>query len=238
MVYIPYTCANDQVKGFEVLIRWHSSELGLVSPDEFIPIAEQTGTYAKIDNWVFETAFKSLPKVRVIFGESCMLSINISAAELSHHVVLDRLIELKEQYKIDDTSIELELTETFSYAQTNSVFEILNGMQNAGFNIVIDDFGVGYTPLLHMIDYPVNKVKLDKVLTERVTNSEYTKLLAPLIQLCHLQDIVVTAEGIENDYQLKRLKEAGCDFFQGYFLGKPMVLEDLEDWYKEYQSRM
>lgn len=238
LVYMPYTCSDDQVKGFEVLIRWHSSELGVVGPDEFIPIAEQTGTYAKIDHWVLETAFKSLPKVQAIFGESCILSINISAAELGHHMMLDRLIELKTQYGIDDTSIELELTETFSYVQTNSVFEVLNGLQSAGFNIVIDDFGVGYTPLLHMIDYPVKKVKLDRVLTERVTNPEYTKLLSPLIQLCHLQDIVVTAEGIENEYQLKCLKEAGCDFFQGYLLSKPMPFDELEGWYSSYQAKI
>jgi c-di-GMP phosphodiesterase len=238
LVYMPYTCLDNQVKGFEVLIRWNSSELGMVGPDEFIPIAEQTGTYAKIDYWVLETAFKSLPKVQAIFGESCILSINISAAELEHHMMLDRLIELKNQYGIDDTSIELELTETFSYVQTNSVFEVLNGLQSAGFNIVIDDFGVGYTPLLHMIDYPVNKVKLDRVLTERVTNPEYTKLLSPLIQLCHLQNIVVTAEGIENEYQFECLKEAGCDFFQGYWLSKPMPLDELEAWYSSYQSRI
>ena len=238
LVYMPYTCSTNQVKGFEVLIRWHSAELGIVGPDEFIPIAEQTGTYAKIDSWVVETAFQNLPKIQAMFGESCVLSINISAAELSHCMVLDRLKDLKKQYQIDNSSIELELTETFSYDQTDSVFEILNGMQKAGFNIVIDDFGVGYTPLLHLIDYPVNKVKLDKVLTERVTNSDYKKLLAPLIQLCHLQDIVVTAEGIESEDQLECLKEAGCDFFQGYLIAKPMVLEDLDSWHQNFQSKI
>ncbi|NLQ18595.1 EAL domain-containing protein [Marinomonas sp. M1K-6] len=237
LVYMPYTCANDQVKGFEVLIRWHSSELGHVHPEEFIPIAEQTGTYAKIDHWVFETAFKSLPQVRAIFGEACLLSINISAAELGHHVVLERLIELKALYGIDDSSIELELTETFGYVQTDSVFDVLNGLQEAGFNIAIDDFGVGYTPLLHMIDYPVNKVKLDKVLTARVTDSDYAKLLPPLIQLCHLQAIAVTAEGIENEHQLASLKAAGCDFFQGYWLSKPMPFDELARWHEGYQSR-
>ena len=237
LVYMPYTSANMQIKGFEVLIRWHSAELGEIHPDEFIPIAEQTGTYAKIDHWVFETAFKSLPKIRDIFGEECVLSINISAAELGHHVVLDRLIELKEQYGIEDKSIELELTETFSYVQTSSVFDVLNGLQKAGFSIAIDDFGVGYTPLLHMIDYPVDKVKLDKVLTERVTNPEYAKLLPALIELCHLQDIVVTAEGIENTSQYKNLREAGCDFFQGYWLSKPMTLDELENWYYVYSNK-
>ena len=237
LVYMPYTSANMQIKGFEVLIRWHSAELGEIHPDEFIPIAEQTGTYAKIDHWVFETAFKSLPKIRDVFGEECVLSINISAAELGHHVVLDRLIELKEQYGIEDKSIELELTETFSYVQTSSVFDVLNGLQKAGFSIAIDDFGVGYTPLLHMIDYPVDKVKLDKVLTERVTNPEYAKLLPALIELCHLQDIVVTAEGIENTSQYKNLREAGCDFFQGYWLSKPMTLDELENWYYVYSNK-
>ncbi|PYF84554.1 diguanylate cyclase/phosphodiesterase [Marinomonas alcarazii] len=237
LVYMPYTDADDHIKGFEVLIRWNSPELGVIHPDEFIPIAEQTGSYAKIDRWVFETAFKSLPKVRRIFGEECILSINISAAELSHHSVLQHLDELKSQYQIDDKSIELELTETFSYVQTGSVFDVLNGLQNSGFSIAIDDFGVGYTPLLHMIDYPVNKVKLDKVLTERITDSQYAKLLPPLIQLCHLQDIVVTAEGIEDTFQLQCLKEAGCDFFQGFWLSKPMPLEELEDWYHVYRNK-
>ena len=237
LVYMPYTSADDRIRGFEVLIRWNSPELGVIQPDEFIPIAEQTGSYSKIDHWVFETAFKSLPKVREIFGEECILSINISAAELGHHVVLEHLVELKKQYQIDDKSIELELTETFSYVQTGAVFDVLNGLQNAGFSIAIDDFGAGYTPLLHMIDYPVNKVKLDKVLTERVTDSEYAKLLPPLIQLCHLQDIAVTAEGIENPFQLQCLKEAGCDFFQGYWLSKPMTLDELENWYRIYHTR-
>ena len=237
LVYMPYTDTGDHIKGFEVLIRWSSPELGIIHPDEFIPIAEQTGSYAKIDRWVFETAFKSLPKVRSIFGKECILSINISAAELSHHSVLQHLVELKEQYQIDDKSIELELTETFSYVQTGSVFDVLNGLQNSGFSIAIDDFGAGYTPLLHMIDYPVNKVKLDKVLTERITDSEYAKLLPPLIQLCHLQDIAVTAEGIENTFQLQFLKEAGCDFFQGFWLSKPMTLDELEDWYDVYRTR-
>lgn len=236
LVYMPFTDGDGKVKGFEVLIRWHSPELGEVDPDEFIPIAEQTGTYAKIDNWVFETAFSNLGKIRKIFGDDCILSINISAAELGHHLVLDRLVELKEQYNIDDKSIELELTETFSYVQTDLVLDVLNGLQSAGFNIAIDDFGTGFTPLLQMIDYPVNKVKLDKVLTDRVTTLEYAKLLPPLIELCHLQNIAVTAEGIETEYQMQRLREAGCDYFQGYWLSQPMSFDYLEAWYKSYQA--
>lgn len=236
LVYMPYTGVDDQVKGFEVLIRWHSPELGNVDPEEFIPIAEQTGTYAKIDKWVFETAFKKLPEIRAIFGDDCTLSVNISAAELGHIMALEHLVALKKQYGIANGSVEIELTETFAYAESDVVFDVLNGLQEAGFSIVIDDFGAGYTPLLHMIDYPVSKVKLDKVLTTRMTGPEYSKLLKPLIELCHLQGIVVTAEGVENQAQQQFLKEAGCDFFQGYWLSKPIPFEELDAWFTQYQT--
>lgn len=236
LVYMPYTGIDDQVKGFEVLIRWHSPELGNVDPEEFIPIAEQTGTYAKIDKWVFETAFKKLPEIRAIFGEDCTLSVNISAAELGHRMALEHLVALKKHYGIADGSVEIELTETFAYAESDVVFDVLHGLQEAGFSIVIDDFGAGYTPLLHMIDYPVSKVKLDKVLTTRMTGPEYSKLLKPLIELCHLQGIVVTAEGVENQEQQRFLKEAGCDYFQGYWLTKPIPFEELDAWFTRYQT--
>ncbi|MCO4785512.1 putative bifunctional diguanylate cyclase/phosphodiesterase [Marinomonas atlantica] len=236
LVFMPFVDQHHKIKGLEVLLRWHSPDLGQITPDEFVPIAEQTGSYTKIDNWVFRNAFSRLSKLRELLGEDIVIAINISAGELGQAAFSERIINLKEEFNIPDRSVELEITETFGYFAVEQVLSVLRELRDAGFNISIDDFGIGYTPLLQMIDYPVDKVKFDKELVDRLTNDAYHKLMEPTVELCHIQNIKVTAEGIETMNKFDLLKDAGCDYFQGYSIAQPMTLPELNEWYKRYQS--
>ncbi len=235
LVFMPFVDKNHKIKGLEVLLRWCSPDLGQITPDEFVPIAEQTGSYTKIDDWVFRNAFSELSNLRELLGEEIVIAINISAGELGQTAFADRIINLKKEFNVPDRSVELEITETFGYFAVEQVLSVLRELRDAGFNISIDDFGIGYTPLLQMIDYPVDKVKFDKELVDRLTNDAYHKLMEPTVELCHLQNIKVTAEGIETMAKFDLLKEAGCDYFQGYSIAQPMTYSELRQWHRRYQ---
>ncbi|SBS33557.1 Cyclic di-GMP phosphodiesterase Gmr [Marinomonas aquimarina] len=234
LMFMPFVDADRHIKGLEVLLRWYSPELGQITPDEFVPIAEQTGSYTKIDDWVFRNAFSQLTTLQEFLGEQVVIAINISAGELGQASFADRIINLKREFNVPDGSVELEITETFGYFAVEQVLSVLRDLRDAGFRISIDDFGIGYTPLLQMIDYPVDKVKFDKELVDRLTDQSYHLLMEPTVELCHIQHIKVTAEGIENKEKFELLKEAGCDYFQGYSIAQPMALTELRQWYQEY----
>lgn len=236
LMFMPFVDANRKIKGLEVLLRWYSPELGQITPDEFVPIAEQTGSYTKIDDWVFRNAFSQLSKLQEFLGEDVVIAINISAGELGQAAFADRIINLKKEFNVPDCSVELEITETFGYFAVEQVLSVLRELRDAGFRISIDDFGIGYTPLLQMIDYPVDKVKFDKELVDRLTTNGYRLLMEPTVELCHIQSIKVTAEGIENDEKFDLLKEAGCDYFQGYSIAQPMALNEMREWHLEYSK--
>lgn len=236
LVFMPFVNNEHKIQGLEVLLRWHSPDLGRITPDEFVPIAEQTGSYTKIDDWVFRNAFSQLSELREFLGDGIVIAINISAGELGQAAFADRIIGLKNEFNIPDGSVELEITETFGYFAVEQVLTVLRELREAGFRISIDDFGIGYTPLLQMIDYPVDKVKFDKELVERLTNDLYHQLMEPTVELCHLQNIKVTAEGIETSKKFELLKEAGCDYFQGYSICQPLTLSELRHWHRGYQA--
>ncbi|MEC8483644.1 MAG: diguanylate cyclase, partial [Pseudomonadota bacterium] len=140
LVFMPFVDKNRKIKGLEVLLRWYSPELGQITPDEFVPIAEQTGTYTKIDDWVFRNAFEHLEKLRSFLGEDVVIAINISAGELGQANFVDRIIELKKLHSVPDSAIELEITETFGYFAVQQVLSVLRDLRNHGFRISIDDF--------------------------------------------------------------------------------------------------
>ena len=235
LVFMPFVDKDRKIKGLEVLLRWYSPELGQITPDEFVPIAEQTGTYTKIDDWVFRNAFEHLEKLRSFLGADIVIAINISAGELGQASFVDRIIELKKLYSVPDSAVELEITETFGYFAVQQVLSVLRDLRNHGFRISIDDFGIGYTPLLQMIDYPVDKVKFDKELVDRLTDKSHHQLMQPTVELCHLQNIKVTAEGVENADKFELLKDAKCDYFQGYSIAQPMTIAELRQWHRQYK---
>ncbi|MDC0612289.1 EAL domain-containing protein [Vibrio sp.] len=226
LVYQPYfACKDKKVCGFETLLRWESKSLGEVSPDEFIPIAEQTGLFAKIDRWVIRQAFKEFHSVQSSLERPYKIAINLSSAELNSMQLADYIKKYAEQYTIPTNLIEFEITETFA-AETQS-FPLLHELSNHGFGLTIDDFGSGYTSITQLVQYPVQKIKLDRVFLDTLIASNKQNVVKPLIELCHSQNMKVTAEGIETEDMNDWLTEYQCDYLQGYFFGKPLSLANL-----------
>lgn len=232
LVYMPIISNSGTISGCEALLRWHSPHLGIVGPDEFIPIAESTGLFEEIDFWVIEQAHQHFETLQQALGQEIKLAINISSAELNNEHFVSKLKAITARFPIETRQIELEITETFAITSDISIQKTLRKLRDAGYQIAIDDFGTGYTSLMQMLDYPVDKIKLDKAFIDRVTQAEKQSLLAPLINLCHLQGLTVTAEGVETPEQQSLLWQAQCDFLQGYLIAKPMPLIELRAWAK------
>ncbi|MGF1764563.1 EAL domain-containing protein [Aliivibrio kagoshimensis] len=236
LVYMPYVHAsNKQLIGFEALLRWSSPTLGLVSPDEFIPITEKIGLYASIDRWVLKNAMSYYHTLAQIVGFKFQLSINLSSANLNSINLANYIIQISEQYRITPELIELELTETFDASVTQ--YSLLCKLNEYGFQLAIDDFGSGFTSMTQLAEYPVQKIKLDRVFLNTLSNSKKRQIIKPLIELCHSQSMIVTAEGIETEEMSRWLSDFQCDLLQGYYYGKPMALNEIPQWLSDYERR-
>jgi diguanylate cyclase (GGDEF)-like protein len=233
--YMPIVDKEGKYKGFEVLLRWHSPHIGWVSPADFIPVAESCGVYEMIDMWVIEQTFKNYTFLQSLWPTPFTISINVSSAELNSDRFITQLEELSVRYAIPVGSFILEITETFAMEQSVDTIDWLDNIRQLGFKIAIDDFGTGYTSLMQMVDYPVDVIKLDKQLVERITQVKQQHLAKALINLCHIQGISVVAEGIETQSQSSSLKQANCDFQQGFLIAKPMPLCELQEWLNQHR---
>lgn len=230
LVYMPIVDGHGKVTACEALLRWNSPLLGRVTPDEFIPIAETTGLFSKIDSWVIDRAMSNCGQIKQFFGPETILCINISSAELYTKSIADRFCDCLVRYGVDARSIEIELTETFAVKLGDQSQRNIEMLRAKGFRISIDDFGAGYTSVQQIIDYPAETIKLDRALVESLTDDAALPTLRALIALCHAQDMQVVAEGVDTTEKLALLAAAGCDLYQGYLISQPLTAEDLGIW--------
>ncbi|MCG9558010.1 bifunctional diguanylate cyclase/phosphodiesterase [Vibrio kanaloae] len=234
LVYMPYMdSTGSHIIGVEALLRWHSKQLGLVPPDEFIPIAEQTGLFEIVDCWVIQNAFASFHRLQAQFTHSIQLSINLSSAGIETTHLAEFIDEQAKMNTIPPSLIDFEITETF-YSNSQG-FPLLNELSRMGYRLAIDDFGSGYTSITQLVQYPTQKIKLDKAFLDTLIKTDNQNIVKPIIGLCHAQGKKVTAEGIETKDMHQWLQEAQCDMLQGYYFGKPMPLEELHEWYRQHQ---
>lgn len=235
LVFMPIISAKSHsLVGVEVLLRWISPELGFIGPDEFIPIAEQNGLYDKVDRWVIEQTFIQYAELTALIGSNIQVSLNLSSAQLGSNELSDFIIELTDKYKIPPEKIEFEITETFEGNHTQDA--LLTTLNQHGFQLALDDFGSGFTSITQLVQHPVHKIKFDRWFLKTLVDSNKQQVIKPLIELCHSQDMLVTAEGIEDESMVVWLNEFGCDYYQGYHFGKPMNLSELVNWHQEFQS--
>ncbi|MEL0609138.1 putative bifunctional diguanylate cyclase/phosphodiesterase [Vibrio echinoideorum] len=237
LVYMPYMdSTGTHIIGVEVLLRWDSKQLGLVPPDEFIPIAEQTGLFEPVDRWVIQNAFASFHRLQAQFDHSVQLSINLSSAGIETTHLADFIKEHADINQIPPSLIDFEITETF-YSNSQG-FPLLNQLAHMGYRLAIDDFGSGYTSITQLVQYPTQKIKLDKAFLDTLIETDNQNIVKPVIGLCHAQGKKVTAEGIETESMHHWLRDAQCDMLQGYYFGKPMPLEELNEWYRQHQLNL
>lgn len=212
----------------EALIRWNHPTKGLISPADFIPIAEETGLIASIGQWVFDQALNDLSIIRDQFNADFQLSINVSPNQFHHPEILLNWLNSIKELGIPGGCISLEITEGLLLEASNTVLNTLTTLQQAGIELSIDDFGTGYSALAYLKKFNINYIKIDKSFIQNLASDNYDAVLCEaIIHMAQKLDIKVIAEGIENVSQKNLLKQFKCNYGQGYLFAKPETLNQL-----------
>ena len=225
LYYQPIFNAVDRtLSGMEALIRWEHPERGFISPVEFVPIAEQSGWIIPIGEWVINRAFEDSKR----FDPCASISINVSAVQFSDSNFMDFVRQTVESKDIDTSRFEFEITESMLLTDTVDVVKKLNVLKGMGFRISMDDFGVGFSSLSYLKKFPFDRLKMDRsFVNDLETNRESQIICKAVASLGTSLGIKTTAEGIENEEQLRIVRDEGYTQVQGYLLGKPMPAEEL-----------
>ncbi len=216
--------------GAEGLLRWRHPDLGLVSPLEFIPIAEESGLMVSIGRWVLEEACQCLARWSVNPAlRDFVLAINVSVVELNQTDWVEIVLDTVRKTGADPTKLKLEVTESVMAYDIEQVVSKLSKLRLFGINISLDDFGTGYSSLTYLKSLPLNQLKIDKSFVRDILDDPDDKAIAEtIISLARMMRLDVIAEGVETKEQLEMLKKMGCGVFQGYLFSKPQSLMSFE----------
>lgn len=229
LYYQPQVDANNgTLIGIEALMRWNHPEKGMVAPDEFIPIAEETGLILPLGEWLIKTACQHCNQVIESGFRDISIAINISGIQVRENTFIDNVRNALETSGIKPGYLEFELTESILMDDSALVIDKVNQLNNLGVNVTIDDFGTGFSSMSYLKSFPIHKLKIDKSFISGLPqSSEDMAITRAIIAMAHGMNIKVVAEGVEHDDQVDFLCEHGCDIFQGYYYARPMPLDDL-----------
>jgi len=214
---------TDAITGMEALVRWDSPELGLVSPAEFIPVAEDAGLIIEIGDWVLSTACRQTLAWHQSGYDQLRVSVNISARQFVRPDFVERVVNLIDESGLAPRFVELELTESSLTHNMDETIRIMRRLQALGITISIDDFGTGYSSLNYLKRFPVNVLKIDKTFVDDMSKcAEDAAIVATIITISHHMHMRVVAEGVETAEQVRMLLKQGCEEIQGYFFSRPL----------------
>jgi diguanylate cyclase (GGDEF)-like protein len=224
---------SQRITGLEALVRWNHPQRGFLSPDQFIPLAEDMGLIGPLTQWVLRTALMQLLALHQQ-GQLLTMAVNLSARDLHDMQLPASVLALLTESGIGPEYLTLEITESAVMSSPTDGLTILSELDRMGVTLAIDDFGTGYSSLAYLKRLPVDELKIDKsFVTEMEQNENDAVIVRSTIDLAHNLGLKVTAEGVENQETWITLSVLGCDQSQGYFMGKPMPIETLEIWLKE-----
>lgn len=219
---------DGSINSFEALIRWNSRELGMISPADFIPLAEDTGLIIPIGNWVIDTACKQIKEWTSLGEHGIKIAINISPKQFMQPKLVETIKESIRKYEIEPSLLEIEITEG-AMQDTKDTSPILNSLKELGVTISIDDFGTGYSSLNYIKQFPIDVLKIDQSFVRDVIESEKdAAITTTIIHLANSLGLEVVAEGIEEKEQADFLKNANCHKGQGYLFSKPISAQDVK----------
>ena len=226
---------NNKISGVEALVRWKRNGNEFIGPNIFIPIAEEIGFINKISKFVFDNVTTQIKEWKSK-GIELKCSVNTSVHELIDDTYIAWANDIITSKKVDRTEFEIELTErAISYNDTRLINK-MNYLKGLGYQISIDDFGTGYNSLMSVGEIPFDKLKIDKYFIDRIHKIEIAELIKLFIEYAHTLGKVVIAEGVETEEQLNTLKMMNCDEVQGYYYSKPLLPEDIETFYHEFNK--
>lgn len=229
------SCQTGQVLGVEALLRWRDEQLGVVRPDEFIPLAEQTGEIQRLTRWVCGAALDQL-QLWHEQGLQLSLAINLSALDLQWPELVAFVADSAKQRGLSPAWITLEVTESAVMVDPEQAISRLQELREVGFKIAIDDYGTGYASLAQLKRLPADELKLDRSFIQHIASiPEDETIVRSTILLAHELKLTTVAEGIEEDSAWQVLKQLGCDTVQGYYFSRPLAAAQFEEWLDNYQ---
>ncbi len=237
-IYIQYQplmeLESNNVIGFEALMRIHNERLGYIAPNEFIPIAEESGLIVELSSWLLREAC-TFTKNIIEFGATPRpVSVNISSVQINRPGFVAMLSEILEETQLPPEYLELEITESTLVSSIMDATKLLNNLQDLGVRVSLDDFGTGYSSLNYLTKMPIDTLKIDKSFIDNICNSTKDSCIAEsIIQLAHSLNIRVVAEGVELEEQLTLLRAKHCDIVQGYIYSPPLHPTELLEVIKE-----
>ncbi len=230
-----YCLHTKQIIGVEALLRWRSGTLGKVTPELFIPLAEENGHIIEIGNWVIKEACRELQTLRKLGHCDLTMAINISALQFKQANFITNLLSIVAQFDLPTSYIELELTESILISNIQRNLDMLNSLKEAGFKMAIDDFGTGYSSLSYLKRFPADVLKIDRAfISDIVENEDDKSIVNAIIGLCKSFNLKVIAEGVETQAQFDHLQQQGCDMIQGYFFSRPLTSQALIEKLKKH----
>lgn len=221
--------------GVEALVRWHRPHHGLVSPSDFIPVAEESMLIVDLGRWVIDAACRQLAEwAGAPDTQTWRVAVNVSGRHLTDADIVGDVRASLDRHRVDARLLEVELTETHLLRDIEPVVEVLANLRAIGVGLAIDDFGTGYSSLTYLRRFPVDTMKIDRSFVAEIgQSSQDTLLVEQLLTLARTMDLTVVAEGIETADQLATLRAMGCEYGQGYFFAKPMTAALLTATYRE-----
>ncbi|HEY5683623.1 MAG TPA: EAL domain-containing protein [Sulfuricaulis sp.] len=220
--------ATGAIIGVETLLRWRHPELGMVTPAQFIPVAEETGLMKNIDEWVLRTACLQSQAWRSAGLPPLVMAVNLSGAVFSEHNLIDIISRLLGESCMAPGQLELEITERTFMQNAESTVRILGDLRKMGIRLAIDDFGTGYSSLSYLKRFPIDTLKIDQSFLQDMTDSDdNASLVKAIIVMGHALNHKVIAEGVETTEQLAFLRQEGCDGMQGFLFSRPLPVKEI-----------
>ncbi len=231
MYYQPmYHGRTRQLRGVEALVRWKDDSGKMIPPSVFIPIAEKNGLIDHIGTFVVEESIRQYRTWSEYYNMQFKMSINISALQYKKDDFVDSIMAVIDKYGVDPSDIELEITESILIDDFDSVTTKLTRLRNLGVGISLDDFGTGYSSLSYLKKFPIDTLKVDKSFIDTVLDDASTRIITEsILNMSHAMGFETVAEGVENERQFSYLVNAGCDIIQGFYLGKPLPSEKVDE---------
>ena len=228
----PQFDSSKNLLGAEALIRWNHPKRGLLFPNSFLNIFENSGLIYKLDKFIWEEACKKLKEWKLIKKDKIYISVNISTKDFYYLDLYYEFTKLVEKYDINPKNLKLEITETVLMSDVDTHIKTIEQLREYGFNVEIDDFGSGYSSLNMLKDIYVDSLKIDMLfLRGSHSNKRNSIILNSIISMSKALDMHVISEGVETQEQLLMLKNMGCDSFQGFYFEKPIPVVDFEEKY-------
>ncbi|MBI1337312.1 MAG: EAL domain-containing protein [Phycisphaera sp.] len=222
--------------GFEALMRWKHTRRGLIPPDKFIPLAEETGLIVEMGRWAIDQAMQQLSKWQstLALDPSVAISVNVAPRQLSDTALLDHVRSVLKRQGQSPHNLWLEVTESAFMQDLRSRSALLPQLRDMGVKLVMDDFGTGHSSLASLHEFPLKGVKIDRAFIRNLDSRvDYSAVIQAIVQLAHNLDLRITAEGVETREQLVALQSLDCDYAQGYLFAKPMPPEEVVKYFFE-----